>query len=133
MKNVLIRLIAICAAVLSMASAPALADSPRVIDAKGILVDTRDGVEIWTFEVTIAHADTGWDHYANAFEILAVDGSVLGLRTLYHPHEDEQPFTRSLTKVKIPAGTQKVIIRAHDTVHGYSKSHLELKLTRPKK
>jgi hypothetical protein len=47
------------------------------------------------------------------------DGSVLGTRTLYHPHVEEQPFTRSLSGVKIPAGIDKVTVRAHDSVHGY--------------
>ena len=43
--------------------------------------------------VTVQHADTGWDHYADAWEVLAPDGTVLGTRTLLHPHTDEQPFT----------------------------------------
>jgi hypothetical protein len=43
---------------------------------------------------------------------------VLGSRTLYHPHVDEQPFTRSLDNVAIPTDVTTVVIRAHDTVHG---------------
>ena len=46
----------------------------------------------WMFDVTLKHGDTGWDHYADQWEVLAPDGSVLGTRTLYHPHVNEQPF-----------------------------------------
>ena len=70
------------------------------------------------FTVTVQHADTGWDHYANRWEILSTDGKLLATRTLLHPHVDEQPFTRSLSNVQLPSGTQQVIIRAIDSKHG---------------
>lgn len=72
-----------------------------------------------TFFVTVKHQDKGWDHYANRWEILTLDGNVIATRTLRHPHVNEQPFMRSLSHVKIPAGTKKVVVRAHDSVHGY--------------
>lgn len=72
----------------------------------------------WRFDVTVRHADTGWDHYANRWDVLAPDGTVLGTRTLLHPHENEQPFTRSLSGVSIPGGLRSVTIRANDSVHG---------------
>ncbi len=73
----------------------------------------------WRISATVRHADTGWDHYANAFEVLGPDGTVLegGTRVLYHPHVNEQPFTRSHT-VTIPAGITQVTVRAGDSVHG---------------
>jgi hypothetical protein len=77
------------------------------------------GERVYSFEVTVRHADEGWKHYADKRDVVAPDGSVLGTRTLYHPHVDEQPFTRSLSGVKIPAGINTVTIRAHDSVHGY--------------
>ena len=77
------------------------------------------GERVYSFEVTVRHADDGWKHYADKWDVVAPDGSVLGTRTLYHPHVDEQPFTRSLSGVKIPAGINKVTLRAHDSVHGY--------------
>lgn len=80
----------------------------------------KDGDGTYSFDVTVRHGDTGWKHFANKWEVFAPDGkTVLGTRTLYHPHEDEQPFTRSQSGVRIPAGTKFVIIRAHDSVHGY--------------
>ncbi|MCP3870999.1 MAG: hypothetical protein GY703_23460 [Gammaproteobacteria bacterium] len=73
---------------------------------------------LYRFDVTLEHADTGWKHYADGWEVLTIDGALLGTRTLYHPHVDEQPFTRSLSGVAIPANTRELLIRAHDKVHG---------------
>lgn len=81
----------------------------------------------WSVDVTLRHDDTGWDHYADAWRIVAGDGRVLGTRTLYHPHENEQPFTRSLG-VEIPAGTDTVYVEAHDKVHGWSPQRLQVDL-----
>jgi len=74
-----------------------------------------------TFSVTLEHADTGWDHYANQWDVVTLDGKVLKSRVLYHPHVDEQPFTRSLSGVSIPKEIKQVKIRAKDLKHGYSK------------
>ena len=73
-----------------------------------------------TFSVTLKHADEGWQHYANQWDVMTMDGKLLKSRVLYHPHVDEQPFTRSLSGVEIPAGTARVKIRAKDLKHGYS-------------
>ena len=78
----------------------------------------------YSASVTLRHDDTGWDHYADAWRVLAPDGTVLGTRTLYHPHVDEQPFTRSLGGIEIPAGTTEVMIEARDNVHGWSPQRL---------
>jgi hypothetical protein len=86
-----------------------------VLEARAI--PTGDGT--YRFDVTVRHADTGWDHYADAWEILAPDGAVLGIRTLLHPHVDEQPFTRSLTGVRDSRRGRGGTVRAHDSVHGY--------------
>ena len=72
-----------------------------------------------TFRVTVKHPDEGWDHYANKWDVLTPDGKVIATRILHHPHENEQPFTRSLSNVSIPIGFEQVIVRAHDSVHGY--------------
>lgn len=72
----------------------------------------------YTFHVTLRHNDTGWDHYADAWQILDENKHVLATRILYHPHENEQPFTRSLSAVKIPEGTKILYVRGHDKVHG---------------
>lgn len=92
--------------------ASAIAGEADVLDAKA----QRSGDQ-WRISATIRHADTGWDHYANGFEVVGPDGTVLGTRVLYHPHVEEQPFTRSHT-LSIPEGIAEVTVRALDSVHG---------------
>ena len=88
----------------------------------------KTGDDTYRFDVTLLHADTGWDHYANKWEVVAPDGTVLGTRVLAHPHVDEQPFTRSLSGVKIPAGIKQVIIRGGDSVHGLGGQEMTVTL-----
>jgi hypothetical protein len=114
------RLIALLTALLAVPSLAALAGEADVLAAK--LTPAPDGS--FRFDVTVRHADEGWDHYADAFEVVAPDGSVLGTRMLLHPHVDEQPFTRSLAGVRIPDDASEVTIRAHDSVHGYGGREL---------
>ena len=83
---------------------------------------------LWRAEVTLRHDDTGWDHYADAWRITGGDGEEHGTRTLLHPHENEQPFTRSLRGVAIPPGTGTVYVEAHDSVHGWSADRIEVDL-----
>ena len=90
----------------------------------------RTGEQLYSFNVTLEHADTGWDHYADQWQVLTQDQQVLGTRTLYHPHVGEQPFTRSLGNVKAPAGVTTVIIKARDKVHGVSPQAYEVELPR---
>lgn len=54
------------------------------------------------FRVRVEHKDKDWKHYANRWEILSLDGKLLAVRELAHPHVDEQPFTRSLTATIAP-------------------------------
>ena len=82
----------------------------------------------YRFDVTLRHADTGWEHYADRWEVLTTSGEILATRVLYHPHESEQPFTRSLSDVKIPDGVRQVVIRGHDSVHGYSGKEKKVEL-----
>ena len=91
---------------------------------------TKNGTEdrVYTFDVTVLHSDEGWKHYADKWDIVSPDGVVLATRVLYHPHVDEQPFTRSLSGVKIVEGISAVTIRAHDLVHGYCGKVMESQL-----
>lgn len=79
---------------------------------------SRDDDGTFRFDVTVKHADGGWDHYANRWQVVAPNGRVLATRVLAHPHVNEQPFTRSLSGINIPEGTFEVIVRAGDNVHG---------------
>ena len=103
----------------------AIAGDVSIVDATA----NKTGNNQYSFSVTLKHADTGWDHYANEWQVLSPDGKVLGTRTLYHPHVDEQPFTRSLSGVAIPADIKEVMIRARDSKHGYNKQEFRLKLS----
>ena len=89
---------------------------------------TADGT--YKFDVTVRHADKGWKHFADKWDIIAPDGKVLGTRILAHPHENEQPFTRSLAGVKIPENLKEVTVRAHDMVHGYGGKTMTVALPR---
>jgi hypothetical protein len=84
-----------------------------------LMADFQQEAAGWRVAVTLRHADTGWDHYADAWRVVGEGGGVLGTRVLYHPHVDEQPFTRSLSGVSIPAGAHRVYVTGHDKVHGW--------------
>ncbi|MFD0978822.1 hypothetical protein [Tropicimonas aquimaris] len=99
---------------LGLAAGPALAD-PAVIEA----VEARRSGPAWTFSVTLRHADTGWDDYADGWRVRAPDGRILGTRVLVHPHVEEQPFTRSLSNVTIPDGITEVAIEASTLTGGW--------------
>lgn len=94
---------------------PALADPP-VIEK----VESRQTGATWQFDVTLSHGDTGWNDYADGWRVLDMDGRELGMRTLHHPHVDEQPFTRSLRGVHLPEATTEVQIEARDKIGGWS-------------
>lgn len=85
-------------------------------------VQDADGT--WTFIVTVKHEDTGWDNYADGWDVIA-DGVVVKKRSdpftrlITHPHVNEQPFTRSQSGLVIPADVEQVVVRAHDNVQGY--------------
>lgn len=94
-----------------------------VLDVK--ISKAPDGFD---FSVTLKHADEGWNHYADRWEIVAPAGQIIATRTLYHPHVNEQPFVRSLAGVDLPAGLSSVQVRAHDSVHEYGGRTLEVDL-----
>jgi len=90
-------------------------------DVEIVNVEAVESGSAWRFDVTLRHEDTGWDHYADGWEVLAPDGTSLGMRVLVHPHVEEMPFTRSLGGVVIPEGITEVTIRARDNVDGWTE------------
>jgi len=118
--------VALCMAVVTATAATAAsADEADVVDA----VATPLGDGRYRIDVSVLHADEGWDHYADRWDVISPDGTVLGSRELAHPHENEQPFTRSLTLV-IPDGIERVTLSANDSVHGGGGVTLEIELPR---
>ncbi len=104
--------------------APAVAGEVEIIAAKA----QRRADGTYRFDVTLKHADTGWKHYADGWRVLSPDGKLLGNRTLLHPHVSEQPFTRSLCCIRVPAGLKRVVIQAHGQKHGTTRKTRTLKL-----
>jgi len=123
---VLFGLLGLMGAFVALAPAPARAGEADVVDVR--VRSAGDG--LYAFDVTVRHADAGWDHYADAWEVVAPDGRVLGRRTLLHPHVEEQPFTRGLSGVRIPTGVDRVILRARDSVHGLGGREMTVTLPR---
>lgn len=105
------------------AACPAYGGEADVLEVQ---VNGAEGT--YRFEVTVRHADEGWDHYADAWDIVGPDGEVIATRELAHPHVEEQPFTRSLPNVKIPNGITEVTVRARDSVHGYGGEEMTVEL-----
>ena len=101
-------------------------------DVEIVKVSIEPSAHRWTFHVTLLHQDKGWDHYADAWRVVDAKGNELGIRKLWHPHEDEQPFTRTLADVLIPEGTNIVYVEAHDKVHGWAKSKVKIDFKKDK-
>jgi len=118
------------AAGIAVAALPARAGEADVLDAKVRCRPAPGGrpASVCQFTVTVRHADEGWDHYANVYEILDPDGQVISTRVLRHPHVDEQPFTRSQARVRIQHTTTRVVIRAGDSVHGLGGRTVEVEI-----
>lgn len=108
------------------AASSAVAGEADVVDVKV----RRSAPGVYDFDVTVRSVDKGWEYYADAFEVLAPDGALLGRRELLHPHESEQPFTRELYGVKIPAAITEVIVRARHKPAGYGGATRKVKLPR---
>jgi len=98
-------------------------------EADVVGVDAQlQGNGTWRFSVTVRHDDEGWDHYADKWIVEGPDGTVYGERVLLHPHENEQPFTRSQPGIRIPETVSTVTVRAHDTVHGFGGAEMSVDL-----
>ena len=131
-KFVFAAALATIAVLFAAAGAAAGADAPPRgrVHADVLKVRVRKASPgVYSFDVTISSPDTGWKKYANAFRIK--DGEkVLGKRVLYHPHVNEQPFTRSLHGVKIPPGVGKVTVEAKDSVEGWGGKTRQVQIPR---
>jgi hypothetical protein len=102
---------------LSVFGGAVMADTPKIEKVQ---------VSSSTISVTLSHPDTGWEHYADGWEVLDADGNRLGFRELLHPHVNEQPFTRSLSGVTLPEGATVIYIRARDSVAGWAEETYEV-------
>ena len=110
-------------ALILLLATPSFADDATIEAA-----EARASGDTWSFSVTLLHGDTGWDDYADGWRVVAEDGTELGMRVLYHPHVDEQPFTRSLGGVQIPDGTETVYIEARTNTDGWGPARYAVSL-----
>ena len=74
----------------------------------------RTGADTYTMSATVRHDDAGWEDYAN---VIKLEGERVqnGIRELLHPHDNEQPFTRSQSGVN---ATGEVRVSANDNKEG---------------
>ncbi|MGD8516576.1 MAG: hypothetical protein PVG54_06370 [Anaerolineae bacterium] len=107
-----------------------------VVRVRAVETASEANASTWTFHVTVEHPDTGWDDYADGWDVVTPDGEVLKpdpdspfTRLLLHPHENEQPFTRSQSGIVIAADITQVRVRAHDLVDGFGGREVTVDLT----
>lgn len=67
---------------------------------------------MYDIAVTLRDPDTGWDHYANEWVVIADDEKEIARRTLYHPHVNEQLFKRFVRDVVIPVDAKSTKVYA---------------------
>lgn len=63
----------------------------------GIRFSRNADPNTFSMGATVRHNDRGWDDYADT---IVFGGAKNGRLTLQHPHDDEQPFTRSKDDVQ---------------------------------
>lgn len=84
---------------------------------------SRQG-ELYRFDTTVRHRDEGWEHYSDLWRVVG-DGVENGERVLLHPHDDEQPFTRSQSGVRAEG---VVTVESRDSLHGWGGSTIRVDL-----
>lgn len=92
-------------------------------------IQSDDGT--WCVYAKVRHNDEGWDHYANAWQVLDPDGEELAWRLLAHPHDDEQPFEREKCRIDIPTHVKEIVVRAKCTVHGFGGQSVTVDMSVP--
>ena len=112
---------------LSIFTSPIFASMPELDNANSSLefaqvthvIARQRSDDRWCFDTSVQHNDQGWEHYADGWEVIDLEGNLLGSRLLGHPHDNEQPFTRSPCNIKVPLDVAKVIVRAKCNKHGF--------------
>ncbi|MFT7579343.1 MAG: hypothetical protein ACI9MR_001007 [Myxococcota bacterium] len=96
-------------------AAPPAAGTPMVnVTAIGISGEAGS----YTFNVSLLSNDVDCTSYADWWEVVLFDGSLVHRRILAHPHVNEQPFARSGGPVAVDAD-EWMVIRGHREPEGY--------------
>lgn len=118
----------VTAVMVAMASAqPKGAEGQKYPDVVDVKVHAH-GENRFDFDVTISSPYDTPQRYADAFRVMSADGLVYGERKLLHDHANEQPFTRDLYGVSIPAGVRVVVVQARDQRFGYGGKMVQVAL-----
>ena len=104
------------------------ADEQAFPDIVDVAVTPED--DTFRFDVTVSSPYDTPERYADAWRIVAPDGTELGVRELTHDHAAEQPFTRSLGDVVIPPEVTSVTVEGRDLVNGWGGSTLTVTIER---
>jgi len=97
---------------------------PDVIGADVV----AEGLDMFGFAVTLSSPYDSAERYADAFRVVGDDGRVYGIQELTHDHATEQPFTRMLSGVQIPAYVSTVTIEGRDQTYGWGGQTLVIDL-----
>lgn len=123
----LIGLAMLCIDPVGSAAASAATPSQKFPDVVAVKV-RPGGPGRFDFDVTVSSPYDTAARYADAFRVSGKDGTVFGERRLLHDHADEQPFTRDLYGVAVPAGVRVVVVEARDSANGYGGKSMEVLL-----
>lgn len=107
-----------CAGSVGAGEPPAELPAQKYPDVVAVHV-RANGPGHFDFDVTISSPYDTPRRYADAFRVMSKGGVVHGERKLLHDHAHEQPFTRDLYGVGVPAGVRVVVIQARDSRFGY--------------
>ncbi len=100
-------------------SVQAQSQGQRFPDVVNVRIRAR-GSSSFDLDVTVSSPYDTPQRYADAFRATSEDGAVVyGIRELLHDHAGEQPFTRDLYGVQIPAGVRQIRVEARDRLYGW--------------
>lgn len=116
--------LAACAGTEPVDTTSAAQEFPNVVEVD--VHQEPDGT--YRFDVTISSPYDSPERYADAWRVKGTDGTVYGVRELLHDHASEQPFTRSLSGVEIPADVERVVIEGRDLLNGWGGETMEVDL-----
>ncbi|MFC4335171.1 hypothetical protein [Salininema proteolyticum] len=98
-------------------------DYPTVVDAVAV---REDGA--FTVHITVDSAYDSEERWADAVRVVGPDGGEMAIAEFPEPHEDEQPFTRSIEGVDAPMDVEVVEVQARDSENGWNPETLEVRL-----
>lgn len=124
-------LLAACSA--SPASPASTPDAATVSDQRFpdiVDVEVTGSAATYSFAVTVSSPYDTPERYADAFRVRGADGTEYGVTELTHDHATEQPFTRSLSGVALPAGVTSVVVEGRDQANGWGGGTQTVELAR---